>query len=227
MAHTASLPCGRRLALLEPTHLRFTLAPTMLDFLTHFIERYGYFAVTLLVTLEGFGLPLPGEAAVVTAAAFAARGSLGIVGVVLATTLGTVLGGSGGYWVGRIGGRGLLVRQGHWIRLDADRLARTEKYFERHGMKTVFLARFVALLRIFGSLMAGVAHMPFPTFSAVNFAGGLLWAVTFSAVGFVFGKNLSKLDDYLGEISIVLSVLVVVGYLVYRWREQKMGSRVE
>lgn len=195
----------------------------MLEFLTHFIERYGYFAVALLVTLEGFGLPLPGETAVVTAAAFAARGSLSVVGVVLATTIGAVLGGSGGYWVGRIGGRGLLVRQGHWIRLDADRLTRTEKYFERHGMKTVFLARFIALLRIFGSLMAGVAHMPFLTFTAVNLAGGLLWAVTFSTAGFVFGKNLSKLDEYLGEIGIVLLVLVAGGYLVYRWRAKRAG----
>ena len=193
----------------------------MLEFLTHFIERYGYFAVALLVTLEGFGLPLPGETAVVVAAAFAARGSLSIVGVVIATTIGTVLGGSGGYWVGRRGGRGLLVRHGHWIRLDATRLARTEAYFERHGVKTVFLARFVALLRIFGSLMAGVAHMPFPTFTAVNFAGGLLWAVTFAAVGFAFGKNLSRLDDYLAEISIALSVLAVLGFLVYRWREKR------
>ncbi len=196
----------------------------MLEFLTHFIERYGYFAVALLVTLEGFGLPLPGETAVVVAAAFAARGSLSIVGVVIATTIGTVLGGSGGYWVGRRGGRGLLVRHGHWIRLDAARLARTEAYFERHGVKTVFLARFVALLRIFGSLMAGVAHMPFPTFSAVNFAGGLLWAVTFAAVGFLFGKNLSRLDDYLAEISIALSVLAVLGFLFYRWREKRRLS---
>ena len=192
----------------------------MLEYLTHFVEQYGYFAVALLVTIEGFGVPLPGETAVVVAAAFAARGSLNIVGVVISTTLGTVLGGSGGYWIGRVGGRSLLDRYGHLLRLDAKRMAKTEAYFERHGVKTVFFARFVALLRIFGSLMAGVAHMPFATFSAVNFAGGLLWAVTFSALGFLFGKNLSKLDDYLGEVGLVMSALVVVGYLVYRWREQ-------
>ena len=192
----------------------------MLEYLTHFVEQYGYFAVALLVTIEGFGVPLPGETAVVVAAAFAARGSLNIVGVVISTTLGTVLGGSGGYWIGRVSGRSLLDRYGHLLRLDAKRMAKTEAYFERHGIKTVFFARFVALLRIFGSLMAGVAHMPFATFSAVNFAGGLLWAVTFSALGFLFGKNLSKLDDYLGEVGLVMSALVVVGYLVYRWREQ-------
>ena len=196
----------------------------MLEFLTHVVEQYGYFAVALLVTVEGFGVPLPGETAVVVAAAFAARGSLNIFGVVISTTIGTILGGSGGYWIGRVGGRGLLDRYGHLLRMDAKRLARTEAYFDRHGVKTVFFARFVALLRIFGSLMAGVAHMPFPTFSAVNAAGGLLWAATFSALGYVFGRNLHKLDDYLGEVGIVLSVIVVVGYLFYRWRESHQAK---
>jgi membrane protein DedA with SNARE-associated domain len=196
----------------------------MLEFLTHFIERYGYIAVALLVTLEGFGLPLPGETAVVTAAAFAARGSLSVVGVFIATTVGAVLGGSGGYWVGRLGGRGLIVRHGHLIRLDAERFARTESYFQRHGAKTVFVARFIALLRIFGALMAGVVHMPFVTFSVVNLAGGALWAAAFSAVGYFFGKNLSLLDHYLGRVSIGLSVLVIVGYLVYRWRQKRVSS---
>ncbi|CAN5909344.1 DedA family protein [soil metagenome] len=196
----------------------------MLEFLTHIVEQYGYFAVALLVTIEGFGVPLPGETAVVVAAAFAARGSLNIVGVVISTTIGTILGGSGGYWIGRVGGRSLLERYGHLLRMDEKRLARTEAYFDRHGAKTVFFARFVALLRIFGSLMAGVAHMPFPTFTAVNAFGGLLWAVTFSAVGYLFGKNLSRLDGYLGEVGIALSVLVVLGYLVYRWRESHKSS---
>lgn len=196
----------------------------MLEFLTHIVERYGYFAVALLVTIEGFGVPLPGETAVVVAAAFAARGSLNIFGVVLSTTIGTILGGSGGYWIGRAGGRGLLERYGHVLRMDQKRLARTEAYFDRHGVKTVFFARFVALLRIFGSLMAGVAHMPFPTFSVVNAVGGLLWAGAFSALGYVFGRNLHKLDDYLGEVGIALSVLVVLGYVFYRWRESRAAA---
>jgi membrane protein DedA with SNARE-associated domain len=196
----------------------------MLEFLTHIVEQYGYFAVALLVTIEGFGVPLPGETAVVVAAAFAARGSLNIVGVVISTTIGTILGGSGGYWIGRVGGRSVLQRYGHLLRMDEKRLAHTEAYFDRHGAKTVFFARFVALLRIFGSLMAGVAHMPFPTFTAVNAFGGLLWAVTFSAVGYLFGKNLSRLDGYLGEVGLALSVLVVLGYLVYRWRESHKSS---
>jgi membrane protein DedA with SNARE-associated domain len=195
----------------------------MLEILTHLVERYGLFAVALLVTLEGIGLPLPGETAIVTAAAFAARGSLSAVGVAIAATIGSVLGGSAGYWIGRIGGRRLLVRHGHWIRLDAERLARTETYFVRHGVKTVFFARFVALLRIFGSLMAGVAHMPFLTFSAVNLAGGFVWAATFSVIGLVFGKNVSRLDDYIQQITIGVTVIVIGAIIVYWWREKQGG----
>jgi membrane protein DedA with SNARE-associated domain len=192
----------------------------LLAFFSEFVSRFGYLAVAVFVTLEGLGLPLPGETAVVTAAAFASQGKLNVVGVVIAATIGSVLGGSGGYWLGRIGGRGLLVRYGHLIHLDADRLLRTEKYFERHGMKTVFFARFIALLRIFGSIFAGIAHMPFATFSIVNLLGGFIWAVTFSTLGYLFGKNLPLLDDYLFEVTVAVTVILVVAALVYWWRRR-------
>lgn len=193
----------------------------MLEFLQHAVEQYGYFAIALIVTLEGFGLPLPGETAVVSAAAFASRGSLSIVGVAIAATIGTLLGGSGGYWIGRVGGRPLLLRYERIIRIDARKLARAEAYFARHGVKTVFFARFVALLRIFGSLFAGVAHMPFATFTIVNLAGGALWAATFSALGYTFGRNLPLLEDRLGEISIGLSVIIAVAVIWYWLRSRR------
>jgi membrane protein DedA with SNARE-associated domain len=192
----------------------------MLELLTHVVEQYGYVAIAFVVTLEGFGIPLPGEAAVVIAAAFAAHGSLSAVGVAIAATIGSVLGGSGGYWIGRVGGRPLLERYEHLTHIDAGKLERAEAYFARHGVKTVFFARFVALLRIFGALFAGVARMPFPTFTLVNFAGGALWAATFSALGYTFGRNLPLLEERIREISIGLSVLVAIG-LVWLWRRNR------
>ncbi|MDB4917477.1 MAG: hypothetical protein JWM95_5121 [Gemmatimonadetes bacterium] len=198
----------------------------MLEFLQHAVERYGYFAIALIVTLEGFGLPLPGETAVVSAAAFASRGSMSVVGVAIAAAVGALLGGSGGYWIGRIGGRPLLLRYQHLIHIDGKRIARAEAYFKRHGVKTVFFARFIALLRIFGSLFAGVAHMPFVTFTLVNLAGGVLWAATFSALGYSFGRNLPLLEDWLGEISLALSVMVVIA-IVWFWRRNRTQQRAD
>jgi membrane protein DedA with SNARE-associated domain len=187
----------------------------MLHFFAQLIEHYGYIAVALLVTVEGLGIPLPGETAVVTAAAFAAGGALSPIGVAIAATLGTILGGSGGYWIGRWRGRVLLERYGHWVRLDAGRVAHAESYFTRHGLKTVFFARFVALLRILGSVLAGIAHLPFGAFSVVNLAGGALWAATFTLLGYLFGENLPLLHHHLRQASLIVTAIVVAGIVVY------------
>ncbi len=197
----------------------------MLHALGGFIERYGYLAVFLFVTAEGVGIPLPGETALVTAAAFAATGSLSIWGVIAAASMGALVGGSGGYWIGRTGGRDLLARYGHLVRMDDARLRRTEQYFAEHGAKTVFIARFVALLRIFGSLMAGAAGMSFATFTAVNLAGGVLWAAAFSALGYLFGRNLPALEHRLGLASaFLLAGALLALFLWYRRRRSRAAA---
>jgi membrane protein DedA with SNARE-associated domain len=193
----------------------------MLHFFAHVIEHYGYVAVALLVTMEGLGLPIPGETAVITAAAFAATGSLSAVGVAIAAVTGTVLGGTGGYWIGRWRGRALLERYAHWVRLDARKLVRAEAYFEKHGMKTVFFGRFVVPLRILGGVLAGMARMPFGTFSLVNFAGGVLWAVTFAALGYLFGENLPLLHHHLKQASLALTVAALIGIAMYLLRRRR------
>lgn len=197
----------------------------MVQYFTHLVENYGYFAVILLVMAEGFGIPVPGETAVVTAAAFAGQGSLSLAGVAMAATLGTVLGGSGGYWLGRKGGRSFLLRWGHLVRLDSRKLAKAERYFTEHAVKTVFFARFIALLRILGSLMAGVSHMSFVQFSAANLAGGLLWSVVFSALGYLFGQNLHRLEHNLGLATLVVSAVVLVAVVVVVRRRREAADR--
>jgi membrane protein DedA with SNARE-associated domain len=187
-------------------------------YLAQFIEQYGYIAVAVLVAIESMGLPLPGETAVVTAAAFAATRAVSPVGVALCAIIGTVVGGTGGYWLGRWRGKALLARYGHWLWLDERRVQRAESYFMRHGMKTVFFGRYVVLLRIIGSLLAGAMHMPFLRFSIVNFAGGVLWAVTFTALGYVFGENLPRLHQHLGEAALVFTGIAAVGIVIYRVR---------
>jgi membrane protein DedA with SNARE-associated domain len=197
----------------------------MLHFFAHVIERYGYAAVALLVTIEGLGIPLPGETAVVTAAAFSATGTLNPLGVALAAAVGTVLGGSGGYWIGRWRGNALLERYGHWVGLGERNVRRAEWYFTKHGVKTVFFARFVALLRVLGSLLAGIMRMPFAKFSIVNLAGGLLWAATFTTLGSLFGENLPLLHHHLRQASLVGTVIILIAFAVYGAR--RYAARVQ
>jgi membrane protein DedA with SNARE-associated domain len=189
----------------------------MLHF-AQFIDQYGYIAVALLVAIESMGVPLPGETAVITAAAFAATGDLSATGVVVAGVIGIVIGGTGGYWLGRWRGQALLTRYGHWLWLNERRVQSAESYFRRHGMKTVFFGRYVVLLRIIGSLLAGMMRMPFARFSVVNFGGGALWVVTFTALGYLFGENLPRLHRHLGEAALVVTVVVIVAVTIYWMR---------
>jgi membrane protein DedA with SNARE-associated domain len=191
--------------------------------LAQFIDQYGYIAVALLVAIESMGVPLPGETALITAAAFAATGCVSAVGVAIAATVGTVVGGTGGYWLGRWRGKTLLARYGHWIWLNERRVQRAESYFRRHGMKTVFFGRYVVLLRIIGSLLAGVMHMPFARFSIVNFAGGALWAVTFTILGYLFGENLPRLHRHLGEAAVAVTVVAIVAGMIYWTRIRRQA----
>src|SRR5256886_14942074 len=130
------------------------------------VASYGYVVLFFLVGLESLGLPLPGETALVTAAAFAALGHLPIYGVVATAIAAAVIGDNGGYWIGRAGGIALVRRYGRVLHLKESHLARAHTSFERHGPKTVFIGRFIALLRTWAAVLAGAAPMPYGPCSA-------------------------------------------------------------
>ncbi len=173
------------------------------------------------------GFPLPGEIVLLTASALAAEGDLSIVTVVLAAWVGTIAGGTGGYWIGRLGGMALLHRHGRWLGMNPDRLATAHGFFERNGARTVIVARFVAILRMIVGIVAGAAGMSFGVFEVCNALGGLLWATTFAALGYSFGRELPLLERYLrGGAFALLAALVLVGVCVWVYR-RKQGAVVK
>ncbi|HKO15282.1 MAG TPA: bifunctional DedA family/phosphatase PAP2 family protein [Gemmatimonadaceae bacterium] len=192
------------------------------------VASYGYLFLFALVGVESFGIPLPGETALVTAAALAAMGRLDIFGVIGAAAAGAIVGDNAGYWVGREGGIALLHRHGRRVGLDEAKLARAHAFFVRHGAKTVFIGRFVALLRSWAAALAGVACMPYGRFMFYNAAGGIVWAVLFGALGYAFGRNLPRLERYVAQLSLALVLLVTLGVLLVlgvRWARRN-GDRI-
>jgi undecaprenyl-diphosphatase len=182
----------------------------MIDVVSQWIGSYGYVLVALFLFIEALGVPIPGETALVTAAALAGRGTLSIGGVMLAAFIGTVSGGHAGYWIGMRGGRALLTRHGRWVGLTEARLDKTQKFFDHHGAKTVLMGRFVAVVRSFIGILAGLTSMPIRTFAAYNAAGGAIWAATFATLGYLFGRNLPKLVHYIGRVSLVVALLIAI-----------------
>ena len=183
------------------------------------LQSYGYYLLFVLVGAESLGIPLPGETALVTAAALAALGRLDIYAVVAVAAAGAILGDNGGYWIGRTGGLALIRRRGRLLRVDETRLARIRAFFDRHGAKTIFIGRFIALLRTWAAFFAGVGCMPYGTFMFYNAVGGVVWATLFGVLGYVFGQNLPRLERYIGQASlafVLLVVLVVLAVIVFR-----------
>src|SRR5215469_189894 len=188
--------------------------------LPNLISSYGYVAVFLLVGLESLGIPLPGEASLITAAAFAGSGRLSIYILVPVAAIAAILGDNCGYWIGRKGGLRLVRRYGRLLHVDETKIERAREFFDWYGTKTVFFGRFIALLRTWAAVLAGVACMRYAVFMFYNALGGVIWATLFGTLGFVFGRNLPKLEHYVGQASLALALLaalVVALFLGGRW----------
>ena len=184
------------------------------------VESYGYAVVFLFVAIESLGIPLPGETVLVTAGALAALGHLSIWWVIATAAIGGIVGDAAGYWIGRLGGLALLKRYGSVIGFNDRKLARVHTFFEKHGPKTVFLGRFIALLRTWAALLAGTAEMRYGVFTFYNVLGGITWAALFGTLGYLFGQSLPLLEQYIGQASlaaVLLVALVVALALGWRW----------
>jgi membrane protein DedA with SNARE-associated domain len=154
----------------------------------HLVSSAGLPLLFALVMLESAGIPLPGETAVVTAGFLAAKGKLNIVEVIVVASAAAIIGDNFGYWVGRRWGRRILTRWSRLRRFSERVLPPSERFFEKHGDKTVFIGRFIAILRFTAAWMAGVAHMRWWRFFAFNAAGGICWATLVSLLAYYVGR---------------------------------------
>src|SRR5262245_47360354 len=201
----------------------------MLDVINDWVRQYGYVLVAVFLTVEAAGVPIPGESALVTAAAFAGRGTMHIVGVIIAASIGTIAGGHIGYWLGVRGGAKLVATHGRWVGLNEKRLETTRRFFDQHGAKTVASGRFVAFVRSFMGIFAGLTGMPLRTFALYNAIGGVVWVLTFSSLGYAFGRNLPRLIHYIGRVSLLLAILIALFTIVvflWRWFNANRGTIV-
>lgn len=200
--------------------------PDFAHHLTRLLQSYTYPALLLLVMLESLGIPLPGEIALVTAAAYASSGHISIYVVIILAALGATVGGVLGYLIGLKGGLPLLVRYGGYVGVRREHIARAHAFFEKHGAKTVLFGRFIALLRTWAAIIAGAAAMSFTTFVTYNTIGSVIWAIVFGWLGYYFGRDLPVLETYVSHVSSVLLAglaIALVAYLV--WRRAQKPSR--
>jgi membrane protein DedA with SNARE-associated domain len=202
----------------------------MIDWFQHLIDTMGYAGVFLLLFIENIFPPLPSEVVAPFCGFAAARGELGLPGVIAAAVLGSMVGQMPWYYAGRILGRRRIVslsaKYGRWLTVTPHEVERVFDWFHRWGPASVFFGRMVPAIRAVISLPAGIARMPLGQFLAYSLAGTTIWMGGLAYAGYKLGQHYTLVEDYLGpgtKIVVAAVVLIYVVRLVLSFRGEKAG----
>jgi membrane protein DedA with SNARE-associated domain len=193
------------------------------------IHQYGAWIVFALVFLESIGLPLPGEAILVSAAIFAGTTQeLSIVFVLFAAVIGAILGSIIGFWIGDRYGYPLLLRYGSYIGLTETRIKIAQYLFRRQGIIVVLIARFVAVMRSVVGFIAGANRMPFTNFMIANSAGGAGWALFYGLGAYFLGKGVEEFaKPFALALAVIAAIVIVSGIIYWRRIERQLADAAE
>ena len=190
------------------------------------ITQYGAWTYGLLFFIifmeTGFVVTpfLPGDSMIFAAGTFAALHALNVWVVFILLAIAAVLGDTANYWIGHfLGVRAYNVK---WIKKEY--LDRTHAFFEKHGGKTIFLARFVPIIRTFAPFVAGIGRMPYSYFFSYNVFGGILWVALFTFAGYFFG-NIPFIRDHFSMVIIAIILISLIPIVVEAWRGRRKEEK--
>jgi membrane protein DedA with SNARE-associated domain len=201
--------------------------PGFLEALSSPLQHFGVWAIALLIMVEDFGIPVPGETILIAGAIYAGAGRLNVVAVGVAAFIAAIIGDNIGFAIGHFGGRALALRWGKYVFLTEERLNKAEAFFDRRGAIVITFARFVEGLRQANGIIAGITGMHWLRFLIFNAIGAALWVGTWVSLGYLAGDHITTIYHYITLYSyyvlIALAVLVV-GYIAWRLRRRRRRS---
>jgi membrane protein DedA with SNARE-associated domain len=179
------------------------------------IEQLGYLGVALLVVLENIFPPIPSEIVLPFAGFVAQRGSDSVVLMILAATVGSVIGALIMYWIAAIIGderlHAFTRRFGKWVQIREADLTRAEEWFDRHAMSAVLVGRCVPLIRSVVSIPAGFRRMKLIPYIAYTFFGSLVWNIALVGAGAVLGENWERVEPVVAAFQWIVIVVILAG----------------
>jgi len=186
----------------------------LIDWMLAFMGSWVYLGLWFVVFAEtglAVGFFLPGDSLLVVSGLFAAAQKLNVLLVMIAFFLGSVIGDSTGYWTGRVMGKRLFNRESSFV-FKPSRVEKAHNFFEKYGVKTVILARFVPIVRTFAPLVVGAAEMPYTKFLTFSIIGGALWISSMVLAGYFLGGIIEralgiKLEDHIEKVVIVVVLI--------------------
>ena len=191
--------------------------------LVKLIETVGYIGLIGIVFAESglfFGFFLPGDSLLLTAGLLASHGELDLTVLLLALPVAAILGDNVGYWFGKKAGPPIFSRENSLFFRRKNLLA-AKAFYDKHGGKTIVLARFMPFIRTFAPIVAGAVEMHDPRFFFYNVLGGLLWAVGVTLAGYFLGESIPDIDRYFLLIVALVIFVSALPSLVHIWKEYR------
>lgn len=185
------------------------------------ISSIGYLGVFLLMVMESMILPTPSELVMPFAGFLISSGEMKFSLVIIFSTLGSLVGSLLSYYLGRYGGNRFVLRYGKYFLLNEEHLIKTERWFSKKGDLTIFIGRFIPVVRHVISIPAGIGKMNIKKFMIYTILGAGIWNSFLTYIGFVLGKNWKTIKQYSDYISwgILFIILIIGAYFL--WKEIK------
>ena len=188
------------------------------QFFQHVVESLGYPGLFVLVMLESTLVPVPSTLVFPFAGFLAAKGVFSLPVVLAINSLGALVGSGLGYWAGAAGGKPLLLKYGKYVLIRQKDIEKTEAWFSKHGRATVFIARFVPVVRHIISLPAGIARMRLVPFFVQTLLGASLWGGFLIILGDYMGEHWDTVANKLKRFDLVIGGAIVIAVLVFAVR---------
>jgi len=195
----------------------------IVEYLISFIEFGGYIGVFILMIMESMIFPVPSEAVMPFAGFLWFDGKMSLPWIIAFSTAGSFIGSLVSYYIGKFGGRPFVQKFGKYFLLNLDHLEKTEKFFQRYGAKTVFISRFIPIVRHLISLPAGFGQMKLGKFLIYTIVGAALWNTTLTVAGYYLGSRWNMIKAYSVYLDYVI-VVILVGlfcYFIYKRLKKK------
>jgi len=195
--------------------------------LQQLIITVGYLGLFAIVFAESglfFGFFLPGDSLLITSGLLASQGYLNIVVLVFLLSIAAISGDSVGYWFGRKVGPRIFKKENSLL-FNKKHLIEARKFYEKHGGKTIYLARFMPFIRTFAPIVAGVGKMHYPRFLFFNVTGGISWIFGISLLGYFLGSSFPEIDKYIIQAVAIIVFLSVLPGLIHQRKSLLRGLR--
>jgi membrane protein DedA with SNARE-associated domain len=191
------------------------------------ISAVGYLGVFILMVMESMVIPIPSELILPFAGFLISRGDFSFVTVMVAASLGSIVGSLISYYMGKYGGNALVMRFGKYVLLDVEDLEKTEQWFEKRGEYTIFISRFIPVVRHLISIPAGIGKMDLKRFCLYTIVGASMWNFILTYAGYLLGEHWDRIKHYSEPISLFVAAVLIIGFawFVYRHVRDKLRSR--